>query len=98
MELIARRKTTKWRVILEQDPETGDGAAWCPELAGCTSAGRTEQEALDNIREAIALCLKPDPIQLEAGVVIREAAETARAAESFILRRFAEVGVDAVRK
>ncbi|MCW6037134.1 type II toxin-antitoxin system HicB family antitoxin [Spirulina subsalsa FACHB-351] len=50
----------KWRVILEPDPETNEWAIWCPELPGCISAGTTEQEALDNIREAIALYLQPD--------------------------------------
>ena len=48
-----------WRVVLEQDDETGDWAAWCPELPGCTSAGVTREEALDGIREAIALYLQP---------------------------------------
>ena len=48
----------KWRVILEQDPETGDWAIWCPELPGCVSAGHTEEEALKNILEAIDLYLK----------------------------------------
>mgnify|MGYP001578653157 FL=1 len=50
----------KWRVIFEPDPETGDWAAWCPELPGCASAGVTEHEALINIREAIELYLQPD--------------------------------------
>ncbi len=45
----------KWRVLLEQDEETGDWSVWCPELPGCTSAGETEEEALTNIREAIEL-------------------------------------------
>ena len=53
-----------WRVILEADPETGDIAVWCPELPGCASAGRTEEEALANIREAIALYLEPDELPL----------------------------------
>jgi predicted RNase H-like HicB family nuclease len=44
-----------WRVVIEQDPETGDYAAYCPELPGCASAGVTHDEALQNIREAIAL-------------------------------------------
>jgi predicted RNase H-like HicB family nuclease len=44
---------------LEQDPETGDWAIWVPELPGCASAGRTEEEALENIREAITLYLTP---------------------------------------
>jgi len=62
----------KWRVILEQDGETGDWAVWCPELPGCTSAGETEAEALANIREAIELYLQTDPIDLEPGAVMRE--------------------------
>ncbi|HEC83852.1 MAG TPA: type II toxin-antitoxin system HicB family antitoxin, partial [Thioploca sp.] len=28
-------------------------AIWCPDLPGCWSQGQTEQEALENIREAI---------------------------------------------
>jgi predicted RNase H-like HicB family nuclease len=62
----------KWRVILEPDPETSDWAVWCPELPGCVSAGETEQEALENIREAIALYLEPDAIDLAPGAVTRE--------------------------
>lgn len=57
----------KWRVILEPDQETGEWAAWCPELPGCTSAGDTEEEALENICEAIKLYLEADPIQLSLG-------------------------------
>jgi predicted RNase H-like HicB family nuclease len=45
----------KWRVILEFDKETGDWAIWCPELPGCVSSGKTEEEAMENIREAIEL-------------------------------------------
>ncbi|MDZ7961013.1 MAG: type II toxin-antitoxin system HicB family antitoxin [Aulosira sp. DedQUE10] len=69
----------KWRVILEPDRETGNWAIWCPELPGCTSAEETEQEALDNIREAMsttgyayALYLEPDSIKLAPGAVTRE--------------------------
>ncbi|MHC5860006.1 type II toxin-antitoxin system HicB family antitoxin [Nostoc sp.] len=62
----------KWRVILEPDLETGDWAVWCPELPGCVSAGETEQEALENIREAIALYLEPDAIDLAPGAFTRE--------------------------
>ncbi|USR91050.1 type II toxin-antitoxin system HicB family antitoxin [Phormidium yuhuli AB48] len=62
----------KWRVILEPDPETNEWAVWCPELPGCISAGTTQQEALDNIREAIALYLQPDTIELLPGAVICE--------------------------
>jgi predicted RNase H-like HicB family nuclease len=61
-----------WRVVLEQDPETGDWAAHCPELPGCASAGETEAEALENIREAIGLYLEPEPLPLRPGSRVRE--------------------------
>ena len=51
---------TKWRVLLESDSKTGDWAAWCPELPGCTSAGDTKEKALENIEEAIELYIQPD--------------------------------------
>jgi predicted RNase H-like HicB family nuclease len=62
----------KWRVILEPDPETHEWAIWCPELPGCISAGITEAEALENIKEAIELYLDPDPIELTEGAITRE--------------------------
>ncbi|MEB3279011.1 MAG: type II toxin-antitoxin system HicB family antitoxin [Lyngbya sp.] len=62
----------KWRVVLESDSETGDWAVWCPELPGCVSAGETEEEALENIKEAITLYLEPNPIELKSGAVLRE--------------------------
>ncbi len=54
----------KFRVVLERDPETGDYSAVCPELPGCASAGATEEEARQNIREAIELYLAPSNIEL----------------------------------
>ena len=62
----------KWRVALEYDQETGDWAAWCPELPGCASAGETEAEALENIRAAIELYLQPDQLELAAGAKLQE--------------------------
>ena len=62
----------KWRVIIEPDPETGDYAVWCPELPGCTSAGENQQEALENITEAIELYLQPDPLELPPGAIAAE--------------------------
>jgi len=43
----------KLRVIIEQD-EDGKFVATCPSLPGCVSEGDTRQEALTNIRDAIA--------------------------------------------
>ncbi|MDI1242658.1 MAG: type II toxin-antitoxin system HicB family antitoxin [bacterium] len=48
----------KWRVVLERDETSGDWAAWCPELPGCASAGITQEDALENIREAIEIYLE----------------------------------------
>jgi predicted RNase H-like HicB family nuclease len=64
----------KWRVVLQQDSETGDWAGWVPELPGCTSAGTTQDEAMAGIREAIALYLQQDPIELDPGAIVREVA------------------------
>lgn len=44
-------------VIIEQD-ETGYFVVTCPVLEGCYSQGKTLKEALENIREAIELCLE----------------------------------------
>ena len=62
----------KWRVVLEMDETTGDWAAWCPELPGCTSAGISQDEALENIREAIELYLEPDQFSLPPSALMRE--------------------------
>lgn len=64
----------EWRVVLERDPETGDWAAWCPELPGCTSAGETAEEALADIREAISLYLEPNDLRLRPGAKIEKVA------------------------
>jgi predicted RNase H-like HicB family nuclease len=47
----------KLLVTLESD-ETGMLVAECPSIPGCISEGRTEAEALENIREAIVGCLE----------------------------------------
>ena len=44
-------------VILQPDEEEGY-VVICPVIAGCYSQGDTIEEALDNIREAIELCLE----------------------------------------
>ena len=46
----------KVSVVIEQD-ENGC-YAWCPELKGCQSQGRTIEETLANVREAIELFLE----------------------------------------
>ena len=47
----------KFMVTLERD-EDGAWVAECPAIPGCVSQGQTQQEAISNVREAIALCLE----------------------------------------
>jgi predicted RNase H-like HicB family nuclease len=47
----------KLPVILERDA-TGMIVAECPAIPGCVSQGRTEDEAIADIREAIVGCLE----------------------------------------
>jgi len=46
------------RVVLDPSDE-GGYAAIVPALPGCISEGDTKEDALENIREAIALYLEP---------------------------------------
>lgn len=42
----------KFRAIIEQN-EDGNYVAQCPSLPGCVSEGKTREEALANVRDAI---------------------------------------------
>jgi predicted RNase H-like HicB family nuclease len=53
------------KIIIEHG-EDGYFVASCPSLKSCWSQGKTRQEALKNIREAIDLYLEPSPSELEA--------------------------------
>jgi antitoxin HicB len=48
----------KFNVILKPDLEDGGYNISCPALPGCHSQGETEQEAVENIKEAIIGCLE----------------------------------------
>ena len=47
----------KFMTVLERD-EDGVWIAQCPAIPGCMSQGVTREEALANVREAIAACLE----------------------------------------
>jgi len=47
----------KFQTTLERD-EDGVWIAECPSIPGCVTQGNTRDEALTNIREAIAGCLE----------------------------------------
>jgi predicted RNase H-like HicB family nuclease len=47
----------KFMVTIDRD-ETGMWVAECPAIPGCVSQGKTKPQAIENIREAIELCLE----------------------------------------
>jgi len=51
------------KVIVRQG-EDGYYVANCPSLKSCWSQGKTREEALANVREAIELFLEPPPNEL----------------------------------
>jgi len=60
----------KFNATVDRD-EDGVWIVECPATPGCVSQGKTKEEALDSIREAIALCLevraaKGLPLTIEA--------------------------------
>jgi predicted RNase H-like HicB family nuclease len=67
--------TRKISVVIEQD-ENGC-YAWCPELQGCQSEGRTIEEALANVREAIELFLETLTDDERSAALSREILTTA---------------------
>lgn len=47
----------KFNVTIDRD-EDGIWIVECPSIPGCVSQGQTKQEALENIKDAIAACLQ----------------------------------------
>ena len=54
------------KIVIEPG-EDGYFVAHCPALKSCWSQGKTREEALTNIREAIDLYLEPSPSELITG-------------------------------
>ena len=64
----------KVSVLIEQD-EHGF-YAWCPELKGCQSQGKTVEETLVNIREAIDLFMETLTDEERSSALSREILST----------------------
>jgi predicted RNase H-like HicB family nuclease len=64
----------KLRLVVEHDPHTQRWAAFFPELPGCASAGDSEDEAVRNAKEALALWFEPSQIDFAAGAKVVEVA------------------------
>lgn len=66
-----------YTVVLRRD-EGGWYTVTCPAIEGCVSQGRTREQALANIREAIEVCLEAyledgEPLPEDVPVEITEA-------------------------
>ncbi|MBD6614474.1 type II toxin-antitoxin system HicB family antitoxin [Komarekiella sp. 'clone 1'] len=63
----------KIKVVLEPSDE-GGYTVHIPSLPGYISEGETIEEALENIQEAIELCLEPleNELVVQEGVIVRE--------------------------
>jgi len=67
---LAKLPAMKFVATLDRD-EDGIWISECPAIPGCVSQGSTRDEALANIREAIALCLE---VRAERGTDHRNSA------------------------
>ena len=75
--MAKRKKLSRvldFKVLIEPD-ETGGYVVSCPSLSGCFSQGDTIEEAIENIKEAIELCLEDmkehgEPIPATSHVLI----------------------------
>jgi len=72
MESSERKKTIHLPVLVETD-EDGIYIVSCPVFKGCHSYGKTIDEAIDNIREVIEICLAEErPSSLNRFIGFRE--------------------------
>jgi antitoxin HicB len=66
-----------FRVVLRPDLEDGGFNVSCPALPGCHSQGETQEEAIENIREAIVGCLDILNERAQARAELEEVVEVA---------------------
>jgi len=62
----------RFNITLERD-EDGVWISECPSIPGCVSQGKTKQEAVDSIKDAIALCLE---VRAEKRLPLRQSPTT----------------------
>lgn len=62
----------KIRIVIEPDEDVY--VAYCPELPGCVTYGKTEEEARSNISDAIELYLRPSKERFSKGAKVMELA------------------------
>ncbi len=57
------KQIVDFNVLIEQD-EDGIYVARVPEIEGCYTQGKTLQEVLERIKEAIDVCLEADKVKV----------------------------------
>lgn len=57
-----------FNVTIDRD-EDGVWVVECPSIPGCVSQGETKDEALENVKDAIRLCLQ---VRAEKGYTVAE--------------------------
>lgn len=57
-----QNKNLSLPILIEQD-EDNVYIVSCPVFKGCHSYGKTVEEALDNIKEVIEMCLEETPVE-----------------------------------
>jgi len=62
-----KQKVLEYNAIFQKEKE-GGFSVWVPSLPGCASQGKTFEEAMDNIKEAISLYLEDEKEIEEEGV------------------------------
>jgi predicted RNase H-like HicB family nuclease len=62
------------RLVVQFDPNARRWSAVFPELPGCASAGDTEEEAVRNAKEALALWFAPSDLPLDKNAKVLEVA------------------------
>jgi len=64
----------KLRLLVEFDKRAKRWSAVFPELPGCATAGDTQEEAIANAKEALALWFEPVPLKLSKNATLVELA------------------------
>jgi predicted RNase H-like HicB family nuclease len=62
------------RLVVQFDPNARRWSAVFPELPGCASAGDTEEDAIRNAKEALALWFAPSDLPLDKDAKVLEVA------------------------
>ena len=60
------------RLVVQFDPDARRWSAVFPELPGCASAGDSEEDAVRNAKEALALWFEPSDVPLDKNAKVLE--------------------------